>query len=164
MPTLLLTRGPDTRAIEVRRCGAYSRLVVRVRSFTLDRALAAGASPDSSALLSLRAQSLISTPHRLALARTLRALIRDAGRQCRPFDPGIPLPRDVLLARESIEAAAKVLESAHAVDARGVAHLELMLRDGGGPLFGAGGPSALRKGFRDAIGALTPPPHIHADA
>jgi hypothetical protein len=164
MTTLLLTRGPDSRVIEICRCGPCSRLVARIRSFALDRALLAGASPDSSALLSLRAQSLISTPHRLLLARNLRALIRDAERPFHPFDAGVAVSRDVLRVRGSIEELAELLEGTQAVDPRGMAQIELMLRDGAGPLFGASGPSALRKVFRDAIQALDPAPEIHADA
>jgi hypothetical protein len=165
MTTLLLTRGPDPRAIEVRRCGPLHHLLVRIRSLALDRALAAGAAPDSSAALSLRARTLISVPHRVDLARKLRALVRDAGRPFHPFDAGIPVPRDLLGAREFIDEVADLLDSTEPVDARGVAQLQVLLRDGSGPLYGAGGPAAVRRSFQEVIRAMTlPPPAIHADA
>jgi hypothetical protein len=164
MSTLLLTRGPDPRAIEVRRCGPLHHLLVRIRSLALDRALAGGADPDSSAALSLRAQTLISATHRVELARKLRALVRDAGRPFHPFDAGIPIPRDLLQAREFIDQVTDLLERAEAVDARGVAQLHVLLRDGSGPLYGVGGPVAVRKSFQDVIRAMTVPPPIHADA
>jgi hypothetical protein len=55
-----------------------TRLWTHVRSHDLDRALASGVSPDCSAALSLRAQTLIGSRARAALARSLRKLVDDA--------------------------------------------------------------------------------------
>src|SRR6266516_3613208 len=50
------------------------RLLVRLRAFRLDRDLAAGASPDATVPLALRAQTLVAMPARgVAQARALLA-------------------------------------------------------------------------------------------
>jgi hypothetical protein len=101
MATLLIMRGADPRAVELRRVGAWTRLLARTRSWTLDWALAGGASPDSSTALSLRAHVLISATHRRGLARELRGALAAAARPPHPFDPTVRVPHQVLLARDS---------------------------------------------------------------
>jgi hypothetical protein len=165
MSTLLLTRGSDPRVVHVRRSGLCARLLVRARALALDRALANGASPDSRATLSLRARSLISPGHRVDLAHRYRALLRAAGRPVHPFDPALPVPGQLLLVRELIEEVLEVLEGAEPIDARGVAQLELLLRDGGGPLYGATvHPAELRRSLEQILDALAFSPAIPADA
>ena len=166
MTTLLLTRGSDPRVVQVRRSGACARLLVRARALALDRALATGASPDSRATLSLRAQSLISPRHRVDLAHRFRSLLRAAGRPVHPFDPALPVPTHVLLVRELIDEVLEVLEGVEAIDARGVARLELLLRDGGGPLYGTTAASRLelRRSLEQILDALAFSPAIPADA
>jgi hypothetical protein len=165
MTTLLLTRGSDPRVVQVRRSGVCARLLVRARSVALDQALVNGADPDSSVTLSLRAQSLIGPRHRVDLAHRFRALLRAAGRPVHPFDPTLPVPTQVLLVREQIEEVIEVLESVEAIDARGVARLELLMRDGGGPLYGATPrPVELRRTLEQILDALVFSPPIPADA
>ncbi len=165
MTTLLLTRGSDPRVVQVRRSGACARLLVRARALGLDQALATGASPDSTASLSLRAQSLIRPRHRADLAHRFRDLLRAAGRPVHPFDPSLPVPTQVLLVRELIEEVLEVLESVEPIDARGVAQLEVLLRDGGGPLYGATLHAVeLRRTLEQILDALAFSPPIPADA
>jgi hypothetical protein len=165
MTTLLLTRGSDPRVVQVRRSGLCARVLVRVRALSLDQALVNGASPDSSATLSLRAQALISPRHRVDLARRFRGLLRVAGRPVHPFDPTLPVPTHVLQVRELVEEVVEVLEGGEAIDARGVARLELLLRDGGGPLYGASAsPQGLRRTLEQILDALVFSPPIPADA
>lgn len=164
MTTLLLTRGSDPRVVQVRRCGVGARLLARARALAIDQALVNGISPDSSVTVSLRAQSLISVRHRLDLARRFRGLLRVAGRPVHPFDPTLPVPAHVLHARELIEEIVEVLEGTEAIDARGVARLELLLRDGGGPLYGAAGASGLRRALQHILDSLAVSPPIPADA
>jgi hypothetical protein len=165
MNTLLLTRGSDPRVVQVRRTGVCARLIVRARALALDHALAHGASPDSSVALSLRARSLIGPRHRVELAHRFRALLRLAGRPVHPFDPTLPVPTQVLHVRELIEEVAEVLERGEAIDARGVAQLELLLRDGGGPLYAASVHSVeLRRTLEQILDALAFSPPIPADA
>jgi hypothetical protein len=164
MSTLLLTRESDPRVVHVRRSGVCARLLVRARARALDRALVAGASPDSRATLCLRAQSLISPRHRADLAHRFRALVRAAGRPVHPFDPTPPVPSQVLLVWELTEEVLELLEGFEPIDARGVAQLELLLRDGGGPLYGAAYPAELRRSLEQILDALACSPPIPADA
>jgi hypothetical protein len=164
MTTLLLTRGSDPRVVQVRRSGVCARLLTRLRALAIDRALADGASPDSSATLSLRAQSLIGSRHRLYLARELRSLLRAAGRPVHRFDPILPVPAHVLLAHELIEEVVETLEGAEPIDARGAAGLEVLMRDGSGPLYGTGESPALRLALQRILDALAVSPPIPADA
>jgi hypothetical protein len=164
MTTLLLMRGPDPRAVEVRRCGIRARLLARARARALNRALAGGASPDSSASLSLRAQALIGISRRVDLAGELRSIARTAGQPVRRFDPILPVPGHVRLASDLVEEVAEMLEGPAPVQARGVARLELLLRDGAGPLYAPRGGPALRGALQDILDALVISPGITADA
>jgi len=156
MPTLVLMRGSDPHAVEVRRCGPVARLLVRARSLSLDRALSRGASPDSSVALSLRARDLISPAHRLTLVRQLRRVARAAGRPSPRFDPSVPVPSHVSEVADLLDQLSETLESAEAVDARGVALLQVLLHDGGGPLFDARAAFALRRSLENVLAALAP--------
>lgn len=156
MRTLVLTRGSDPHAIRARRCGPGARLLVTARSLSLDRALSRGASPDSAVSLSLRARALISPQHRLSLARRLRRIERAAGRPQHRWDPSVPVAGHVSDASELIDEVIEMLEGAEAVDARGMAQLEILLHDGGGPLFDAGAAAALRRSLESALATLAP--------
>jgi hypothetical protein len=164
MTTLLLTRGPDPRVVQVRRCGVFTRLMAHVRWLALDLALVNGTSPDSSPAVALRARYLIGFGHRLALARELRAVLLAAGRSVHRCDPTPPVPAHVLRNQDLIEEALELLEGGEAIEARGVARLELLLRDGAGPLYAVRGGPALRAALQNAIDALVISPEITADA
>lgn len=163
MSTLVLTRGTDPHAVKSRRCGPVARLLVRARSFALDRALSLGASPDSSVALSLRAHALISPAHRVTLARQLRVLAGAAGRPRLGFDPSVPVPRHVSDTQDLIDQVTEMLEGAEAVDACGVAQLEILLHDGGGPLYDTHAAFALRRALENALAAMAPVAALAAD-
>lgn len=136
MTTLLLYKQPDTGYLTCERPRMRARLLARVGAWTLDGALANGACPDSSASLSLRAHKLISQTTRRQLADELHRLIHDAVRPPHPAISAVPICwRDVLLAREQIEALADLLVSSAPVDVRGIAQLHVLLRDGSSPLY-----------------------------
>jgi hypothetical protein len=164
LTTLLLTRGPDPRVVQVRRCGVCARLLARTRAVAIDRALAGGASPDSTVTLSLRAHSLISSGHRVDLARRLRWLLEAAARRVHPFEPALQVPSHVLSVRELIDDIVDVLEGPEPIDARGAARLEVLLRDGGGPIYDDAGSRALRQVLEQSLEALRVSPPIPADA
>jgi hypothetical protein len=60
--TLMLVDDHNTSYITTRKIHPRDRLAAHRRSLTLDRALAAGASPDSDAALALRAQGSSDSP------------------------------------------------------------------------------------------------------
>ena len=66
---VLLEQGDGLR---MRRVRPWDRLTARLRTATLDRALAAGASPESSVTLAVHAQHLHNGAQRSVLARSLR--------------------------------------------------------------------------------------------
>lgn len=156
MIILVVTRGSDAHAVQARRCGPVARLLVRTRSFSLDRALSHGVSPDSAVSLSLRAHALISPQHRLRLARRLRRIARAAARPRHRWDPSVPVASHVSDAIDLIEEVTEMLDGPEAVDARGVAQLEILLRDGGSPLFDARAAAALRRSLESALATLAP--------
>lgn len=134
---------------------ARTRLWTRVRATSLDHALAAGASPDSAASLSLRAEQLIRAGTRRKLARSLRRLIRDASRRSLSPGPRVPLcRRKVLASRELLLELAERLSSQEPVDARGVAQLRLLLIGVVGPLYDDPGADDLEPILQSALEAL----------
>jgi hypothetical protein len=161
MTTVLLSAGSTAEeAIPVLgRVRLTDRLCARLAARRLDVALAAGASPDHSAALSLRAQTLVGAPCRARLARGLDALLRRAQEPRQPmFDPYAPLPRErVLACRAELGAIADALRGLAAVDAGGVAGAMLLITDGAGPLFGQGhDASDLRRALLRILEALEP--------
>lgn len=163
MTTVLITGGAESSAVSIRRCGAQAALLVRARGLGLDRRLAGGADPDTDALLSLRAGALISARHRHSLARALRKLLLQARRLQHPLDPPVPLARrEILRTRDLIEELAELLDRPDPVDARGVAQVEVLLRDGSSPVYWAARGAQLRPALQTAIAALQAPPAIVA--
>jgi hypothetical protein len=155
MATLLLIEQPDTRFVTFQRSRARERLCARLGARQLDVALANGASPDSSPALSLHAHALISATTRRDLSRAVRNLLRDAERPHHPGDPRVPIcRRKVLQARDALEELADYLLADGPVDARGVAQVRLLLRDGSGPVFTRRGADDLRQPLRAAFEAL----------
>lgn len=128
--TLLLlvdAERPDCLILQPRR--ASMRWWTRMHASSLDKALAAGISPDSTAALSLRAAQLINARTRRRLARSLRQVVDDATRP-RPFirGPHVSVCRQkVLASRELLLELVERLGSQEPVDARGVAKTRLLL-------------------------------------
>ena len=158
MKTVLLADPLRPDAPRASRCRLRDRLRARLDALGLDRALAAGASPDSGLLLSLRAEALISMANRRAIARALRRLVRDAARPLQPLGPVLPLARrEILQHRDLIHAWAAVLDRPGPVDLRGVAAVEVLLRDGAGPLYTDDPCHPLGSRLRAALITLCPP-------
>jgi hypothetical protein len=156
---VLVSTPEDPRCVTARRSYAHTRLLIHLRSRQLDRELAAGACPDSSALLSLRARELISRKTRNRLAREILSIIKQAR------NPACvrALNTQICLCRRKVQHAALTLEelaawlcSDHPVDARGLAQLRLLLIDGAGPLYHHPEADDLQPALAAAIEALTP--------
>lgn len=135
------------------------RLLSRVLVDRLDRALAAGVSPEASVVLSLRAERLIRPTSRSALARSIYLLLGSAA-ESSTFLPSAHRTfvnsRRVLVAAAELRTLAVRLLAPAPVAARGVATTRLLLTDGAGPLYWADATTDLRATICQAISALDP--------
>ena len=154
---LLLADREDTPYIHPRRLRARDRLAARLTSPTLDRALARGASPDSSARLSLRAHTLIGIRARTQLARSLRGTVEVARLPCLPLTSAVPVCRRAVLGcAQAFEDLAARLEAPAPVQAQGVAQAWLLVGDGTSPIYYGGRQRDLERALRRALAALDP--------
>jgi hypothetical protein len=133
----------------------WDRIAVRLHTFSLDRDLAAGASPDASVALALRAQMLVRPRYRRALARSARRVLTAATQS--PFGSrlAVPVCRDRV--KDSSEEFADLIRrllAAGPVAARGVAQASVLVADASGPLYRRASPGDLRARVRDAADAL----------
>ena len=131
----------------LRRLRPWHRLLARCAAPRLDRELAAGASPESSALLAARAMQLTSVKSRRALAASLQRILAAAGQSPAGVSLGAVAihPSRVPLCRERISQSAGPLArlAGHLavpgpVPVQGVAMASQLLADGTGPLYHAG--------------------------
>jgi hypothetical protein len=150
MTTVLLSGRSGAGNVIPRRARLHDRLTARVATARLDAQLAAGSCADASAALSLRAHELIGARCRARLARSLSEVLRRANQPWHPLcNPYAALPRArVLACREGLCALADELTAPRAVDAAGVASVQLLLCDGTGPLHA---PSWTAEQLRDAL-------------
>jgi hypothetical protein len=155
MTTLLLTGQRDGSYVISQHSSAGERLLARVLTWRLDSALANGACPDSSAPLSLRAHRLISRTTRQGLSREIHRILRDAKRPPPPHDPRVPIcGRKIIQAGPALEQLAAQLLYPGPVDARGVAHVKILLRDGSSPIYQRPQADDLQAAVHTAIDAL----------
>jgi hypothetical protein len=150
---VLLEQGGGLR---VRRVRAWDRLKAQLRAAALDRALAAGASPESSVALAVHAQHLHTGAQRSLLARSLRrvGVSSDAPSAQHPH---APFDRDaVRRARGQLEALAARLASPEPLDVQGVARVRTLLADGTGPLYRGHEPGRLRRELDATLASLDP--------
>ncbi len=141
---------PDTRP----------RLALRLRTAArrtkLTQALAAGAQPDSSPELALRATQLTSRRHRNVLARTVGRVIEDAHRA--PLTRGhmVIIRRHAALEAESqLLQVRERLSGSEPVDVRGMAMLEQIITNGErSPLYNNSERGALQRALSFALAAM----------
>jgi hypothetical protein len=121
------------------------KVAVRLSHWRLDAELAAGADPNGTPRLSLRAAELVGPEHRRRLAIALLQLANDARREAPVgYSVAVPVQREqVAIADETLAFAAQTLLFANRVEARGVAMLERLLGDGGSAVYVDGAPGAL---------------------
>lgn len=155
MSLLLLVDGERPECVIPRPGRTRTRLWTHMHAASLDQALAAGASPDSTAPLSLRAEQLIRASTRRKLARSLRQVIDDATRPSVTRGPRVTLCRRKILAScESLLELAERLSSQEPVDARGVAQVRLLLIGVVGPLYEHPRADDLEPALQAALEAL----------
>lgn len=142
----------------------YDRLVSRLAAQRLDQALAAGASPGSSAALTLRAKTLTAPGKRRDLAAALRRIAR---KEVAPAVTGLRLAAErpqVGEARSELESLARRLADSDPVAPQGVALTQVLLTDGAGPLLWERSREDLCGRLRQALGALEPGAHVEPQA
>jgi hypothetical protein len=155
MTTLLLS--DDRNFVRCCQSSPRIRLVARLRAAHLDAALARGASPDSSAPLSLHAHALIGVKNRRKLSGEILEILHKAEQPRSVFDPTVPICRGKVLAvRELFEEIVDRLEDREPVAAHGVANVRRLLREGAGPLYERPCADDLRSFLEEAIAALQP--------
>ena len=112
----------------------FATLGAWVRRRAADAALSDGRDPGCSAVLAARARQLTSRRSRQRTALALERLALTARR--RPSRTWVaPSPTAVAANREALLELAAVLRACRPVYAGGVATLELVLRDGSGPVY-----------------------------
>jgi hypothetical protein len=151
----------DLGRLTLRRLRPWHRLLAHCMAARLDRDLAGGASPESSALLAARTMRLTSTTFRRELATSLRRVLATAGCPHVPSQPSLSAARapvrvgtpHVPVCRSRItrftpglaELADDLVVSGP-VPAQGVAMVTRLLADGTGPFY--------RRACPDDLGAV----------
>lgn len=133
----------------------------RARFFAdgIDLALAAGANPDSSVLLALRAMWLMRSRQRIGLADGYVLLVRNAELSDQPLLTNAVSRRDVVRSvRGELLQLAALLRNGGPVSVRGVAKAHLLLTDGASQLHRPDDGDSLRAALADAIQSLGPLP------
>ena len=168
--------GEELGRLVLRRVWPWHRMLACSHAGRLDRELAAGASPEASAILAARAARLTSTEFRRDLAASLRRMLAASEQPIQPVQPvhavrAVPVPRSGLPAARPLrvplrtsrisqagprlaELAGRLLEPGP-VPARGVAMVTLLLADGTGPLYREASPADLGAIAERAAHALT---------
>jgi hypothetical protein len=155
--TMLLLLDQGGGRLSVRRAGLRKRLAVRVLASRLDRDIAAGNSPDSTAELALRAHMLVRMSLRRDLARSMQRIVEAST----PTGPSrrlsIPVCRDrVAGAMTELQTLVEHLVRPGPVCARGVAQVSALLSDGSGPLYDRGNTEDLPFKVLEMVDALNP--------
>jgi hypothetical protein len=132
-------------------------VTARIRTLSLDTALANGTPSETDAALALRARRLTKLPRRRKLALAIRHLVREADRAgTRSYARVNPLPDRVSAARSELGMLANKLAEPTPVCAHGVAQALRLLTDGTGPLYNAHSEGSVRDSAARAAANLTP--------
>jgi hypothetical protein len=135
----------------------WYRLLAEWRSLTLDHELARGSDPDGSRLRAVRAAALVAPPARAHLASCWQRLLERAAQPARGRGAHPVLAdRQILAAEADIRELIAALTVTRPVPAQGVALANLLLIDGGGPVYRARSPHELDRAVREAVGHLDP--------
>ena len=147
------------QCVAARTATTVERISAFVRATSLDRDLAAGVSPDSSAPLALRAQALVRPSMRRALARSVQQLLDEATFEGPPRFIGarVWVRRErILQVADGLQLLIDRLLTPGPVPARGVALLRVLLTDGAGPLYCPGDNDDLPALVLDVVERLEP--------
>jgi hypothetical protein len=144
---------PDWRNGSRALARPWDRPLARIRAAKLDRALAGGASPDSSRGLALRAEALRSPRMGRVLGQTLELVLAQPSEQQPLSARGWPDRERVDATRDALAEFARRLRAGPQADARGFARVRQLLSDGGGRLFWNRSREDLEARVREAIAA-----------
>jgi hypothetical protein len=145
------------RRSRVQRRPVRSALLVWWRALELDRQLAAGADPNSDAVLAMRAQRITAARSRRRVSRGLAGALSRAQDGHPGFTAAVRSDaREVLAARTVLTALSGRLRAPEPVAPQGAAMLLVLLTDGTSPLYRPGEPGALGSRLRAAAAALEP--------
>jgi len=132
------------------------RLLARLRASRLDTALAAGASPDATVGLALRAQTLIRARVRRSLAQAAERVLAAAA-QPRASRPAIPVCRErVRDCSQELEDLIGRLLAPGPVSAQGIAQASALFTHATSPVFYRPSHDNLRARILTAAHALDP--------
>ena len=134
----------DLGRMTLRRLRPWHRMLARAAAARLDRELAAGTSPETSATLAARATALTSTKARRDIAASVQRILAATGQP--PAAPPAPAaavrPARLPLNRARISGSAvtlatlaDTLAAPGPVPVQGVAMVSQLLADGTGPLY-----------------------------
>jgi hypothetical protein len=153
---LVLLADAEAR-LDTTRAGLFDRCMVRIRTSRLDRDLAAGASPDSTKALALRARALVRPSERDHLVRTLERLVTMSSRPPTASRVCPPICADrVGAASAEFHTLIDRLQRPGPVSVRGMAHLRILLGDGGGPIYHRGNSDDLGARLRHVVDTMDP--------
>jgi hypothetical protein len=131
------------------------RTRVWLSRYAIDLRLAEGESILSSPELAHRAEQLASIRCRRSLSAGLRGLIEDAERSSRSLSSAAPIQRRAILrARAELERLAAELEADGPVGLEGIAKVQLLITDGGSPLYSSFPDGALEEAVLNARAAF----------
>ena len=142
--------------VEAREATWRERILARLLARRLDQQLAAGRSPESSPLLSLRAQRLARPATRMALARAISRILREATTPLRRNQAPLVDLHSVREVERDLVGLVDQLVAPAPVSARGVALVHELLVDGSGPLYLRHSQRELSAVIRTATLALDP--------
>ena len=155
--------GDDQGRLMLRRLRPWHRVLARCAAARLDRELAAGASPETSATLAARAMHLTSVKVRRDLAASVQRILAAAGHPAQVtlasavavHPPRLPLRR-ARISQSAVPLARLTgyLTAPGPVPVQGVAIISQLLADGTGPLYRHGCADDLSDIIENATRAL----------
>jgi len=169
MRSIHSTGEPDPIIVAARPLA--DRVLARVFGASLDDSLAAGSAPESSRLLAVRAQDIVSLRRRMTTAANWERLLRvaQAAQAARQSASGPPAPRwgarpaampvctrQIVAAEPAIRELVSCLSVPLPVPAQGVAMARVLLTDATGPVYNARSRVSLATALDAAITYLDP--------
>ena len=144
--------------------GVTDRLLARMLGASLDRQLAAGRMPESSPLLTARAQSVVAMRSRQRMARNWENLLRAARRAHETYHPARLINSDRIIAAEpAVRELVRCMTAPLPVAARGVAMATVLLTDALGPVYNRRSQATLAGALEAAIAQLDPAVPLMSD-